>query len=229
VPRFVSCCLLVTLAGCAAVPLASERPPPDLAAQPALAALIDPANFDRALMTAAIFQETNRARERLGLPRFHKLEKLDAAADLEAAVGKFNQPPSHENPFPQIGTPAERVKYVGLAARRVAENIALLSIYAVDSGVGVGVTQRGGHRVFVHPLTGAELKPATYAGFATEVVKAWMRSPGHRANIIEPELVYLGCSVQPSVNILGIESLFCVQVFFTPHDRREAAAVQAGQ
>lgn len=228
-PRIVICCLLVALAGCAAVPLAPERPPPDLAAQPALAVPIDPAHFDQALMAATIFQETNRVRQNLGLPLFHQLKKLDMAADLEAAVGKFYQPPSHENPFPEIGTPAERVKYVGLAARRVAENIALLSIYAVDSGIGVGMTQRAGRRVFVHALTGAELKPATYANFAKEVVKAWMKSPGHRANIIEPELVCLGCSVQPSINILGIDSLFCVQVFYTPLGRRETDAAQAGR
>lgn len=222
-PRYLTCSLLVALAGCTAVPLPPEPPPPDLAAQPALAAPIDPAHFDAALMAAAIFQETNRVRQQLGLPLFRQLKKLDEAASLEAVVGRVYQPPSHNNPFPDIGTPAERVKYVGLTGR-VGENIALLSIYVLDSGVGVGVTQRAGRRVFVHELTGAELQRATYAGFATAVVDAWMKSPGHRANIIEPGMVYLGCSVQPSISLQGVDNLFCVQVFFTPRDQRAAQA-----
>ena len=43
-----------------------------------------------------------------------------------------------------------------------------------------------------------------------------MESPGHRANIVNPSLAYLGCSVQPSVSLIGVDQLFCVQVFFTP-------------
>jgi uncharacterized protein YkwD len=195
-----------------------EKPARDFWPQPALDAVLDVANFDRALMTAAIFHETNRVRLELKLPVFRTLPKLDEAADLEAAVGKVYQPPSHTNPFPLIGSPAARVKYVGLEASRVAENIALLSIYEVDPNVGVGVALRGGRKHFVDPRTQADLPPTTYRRFAARVVQAWMNSPGHRANIVDPNLTCLGCSVQPTINILGVDNLFCVQVFFTPGD-----------
>lgn len=127
------------------------------------------------------------------------------------------EPPRHTNPFPVIDTPAERGEFVGLDARHVAENIALLSIYDVEPGVGVGVTMREGRRHFVNFRTQAELQPATYRGIAAAVVRARMDSPGHRANIVAPMLTHLGCSVQPTVSMVGVDNLFfCVQVFFTP-------------
>jgi uncharacterized protein YkwD len=205
------------LTGCVAVdPQADASPLPadDFERQPDLDERIEAARFDRKLMAQAIFHETNRVRLKLGLPVFRSLPKLDEAADLEAAVGKVYQPPSHTNPFPMIGTPFQRVQYVGLKIGQVAENIALLSIYETNAGVGMVI--REGRRHFLDPETHAELQRATYRWFAREVVRNWMESPGHRANIVNPSLAYLGCSVQPSVSLIGADQLFCVQVFFTP-------------
>ena len=214
--RLVTFCLVATLAPAAPDVPWADLAVADFARQPALDARIDVAGFDRELMALAIFHETNRVREELGLRRFKFLPKLNEAADLEAGVGKVYQPPSHTNPFPMIGTPMQRVKFVGLDPGLVAENIALLSIYDVGLNVGAGVTVRQGKRHFVNPETGDALRPATYRGFALVVVRGWMESPGHRVNIVHPGLLYLGCSVQPTVSILGVDQLFCVQVFFTP-------------
>jgi uncharacterized protein YkwD len=215
---FLMICLGWTLTGCVAtrapVDAAPLSLPDDFARQPALDERIEVARFDRVLMARAIFHETNQVRLKLGLPAFGRLPELDEAADLEAAVGKVYQPPSHTNPFPMIGTPLARVQYVGLKSEMVSENIALLSIYETDAGVGMVV--REGRRHFVHPETHVELQRATYRGFARYVVQSWMESPGHRANIINVSLAYLGCSVQPSVSLIGVDQLFCVQVFFTP-------------
>ncbi|MBI2497101.1 MAG: CAP domain-containing protein [Opitutae bacterium] len=214
--RFTMFLLTVALAQGAPASRGTDLSAPEFWAQPALDARIDVAHFNRELMAAAIFHETNRVRGKLGLRLFRTLPKLDEAADLEAAVGKVYQPPSHTNPFPMIGTPAARVGFVGLKARQVAENIALLPRYDVEAGAGVGVIMREGRRHFVNFRTQAELQPATYRGFAALVVRAWMDSPGHRANIVASALTHLGCSVQPSVSIAGVDNLFCVQVFFTP-------------
>lgn len=208
----------VLAAGATPTRQAASEPTPDFWRQPALDQPINHAAFDRQLMARTIFHETNRVREKLGLHRFAAISKLDEAADLEASVGRVYQPPSHTNPFPMIGTPMERVQFVGLKPRQVAENIALLSIYDIEMSVGVGVTVREGRRQFVHPGTHAELKPATYRKFAATVVQGWLDSPAHRANIVNPALLYLGCSAQSTTSLLGVEQLFCVQVFFTPAD-----------
>lgn len=208
----------VVLAAGAGQARPSNNAEADFWRQPALDQPINHAGFDRQLMARAIFHETNRVREKLGLRRLGALPKLDEAADLEASLGRVYQPPSHTNPFPMIGTPMERVKFVGLKPRQVAENIALLSIYDIEMSVGVGVTVREGRRQFVHPGTHEPLKPATYRKFAAAVLQGWMDSPAHRSNIVNPALLYLGCSAQPTTSMLGVEQLFCVQVFFTPAD-----------
>ena len=210
--------LTLPLAGWGAESPAKPPPSDPFWQQTALDAVIAPAGFDRQLLAAAIFHETNRVRRELRLPPFQSWPKLDAAADLEANVGRVYRPPSHYNPFPQIGTPMERVKYVGLNPGAVAENIAALSIYDVDPALGVGLVNEGGRRRLVNPLTRAELTPATYRRFALLVVQAWMASPGHRANIVNPTLRCLACSVQPTISTNGVDNLFCVQVFFTPGD-----------
>lgn len=186
---------------------------PEPAHQPELDVRIQVAAFDRELLAQAIFNETNRVRRRLGLKPFQPLAKLNEAADLEAALGRIYQPPSHNNPFPTIGTPLQRVKYVGLEPELVAENIALLHIY--ESSV-VGVVIKDGQRQLVNADNRGLPVTETYRGFATKVVQAWRESPGHRANLVHPGFRYLGCSAQPSVSINGIDQLFCVQVFFTP-------------
>ncbi|MBP7483045.1 MAG: CAP domain-containing protein [Lacunisphaera sp.] len=204
------------LTGCVRVvpPPAISLPAPDNPA--VLEARMEAANFDRELLARAIFRETNRVRAQLGLKPFGYLPKLNEAADLEAAVGKVYQPPSHTNSFPMIGTPMQRVLYVGLDPGLVAENIALLPIYEVEVKLGAGVVMRDGKKHFVNPGTQEDLRLATYQGFAVQVVDAWMNSPGHRVNIVHTDLRYLGCSVLQTVSILGVDQLFCVQVFFTP-------------
>jgi uncharacterized protein YkwD len=197
-------------------PRAREADAVDFWRQPALDAAIDPGKFDRPLLERAIFHETNRVRAALGLKAFLPEPLVDRAAELEAEVGRASQPPSHTNPFPLIGTPGERVKYVGLEAARVAENIALISIYDTGRARDVGIVVRDGRKHFVNPHTLEDLKPASYRLFAATVVQAWMDSPGHRANLVNPALTHLGCAVLPTVNINGVNNLFCVQVFFTP-------------
>jgi uncharacterized protein YkwD len=204
-------------AGCALATIAVPSAPgdPAIMERASLDRPIDTATFDRGLLGGAIFRESNRVRESLGLRPFKTIAKLDEAADLEAAVGRVYQPPSHTNPFPRIGTPLERVRFVGLKPGRVAENIALLSVYDVPAKI-IEVTVRNGKRHFVHPETGAELEPVTYRRFAALVVQAWMESPGHRKNLLDAGLTHLGCSVQASVNALAGDQIFCVQVFFAP-------------
>jgi uncharacterized protein YkwD len=210
--------MAATLAAVEAPSGPTGDPAADFWRQPVLDGPINHAGFDRQLMARAIFHETNRIREQLGLRPFRVFPKLDEAADLEAAVGRVYQPPSHTNPFPMIGTPMERVKFVGLKPGQVAENIALLPIHDIGLNFSVGVTVREGRRQFVHSETHEELKPSTYRKFAATVVQGWMESPPHRANIVNPALHYLGCSAQPTTSLLGVEQLFCVQVFFSPAD-----------
>ncbi|MBI2517980.1 MAG: CAP domain-containing protein [Opitutae bacterium] len=188
----------------------------EFAGQPGLNAQLEAAHLDRGLLAAAIFHETNRVRSQFNLPPLKFLAKLNDAADLQAEIGGAVRPPSHTNPFMLVATPLDRVKYAGLNPRYVAENIALTAMLKVSSGHGVGLLSKDGQASFVDVATLEPLKPHNYTSYAAFVVQAWMDSPGHRANILNPEVSYLGCSVRPTRGDHGLDMVFCVQVFYTP-------------
>ena len=195
-------------------------PEREFASAPALSARIDLDALDQALLSAAIFHETNRVRRQFNLPALKFLPQLNVAADVEASVGSISHPPSHTNPFMLIATPMDRVKNAGLVPSYVAENIAMISIYDIDPDLGVGIMKKKGQLVFVNPETLDELRPNTYEGFARSVVKAWMASPGHRLNMLRREVSYLGCALRPTKTASGVEMIFAVQVFFQPRDKQ---------
>jgi uncharacterized protein YkwD len=86
----------------------------------------------------------------------------------------------------------------------------------------LGVRSRHGVDAFYRLDTNRPVELQTYAGFATEVVASWMKSPGHRANIVDPRLLSLGCAARPCRSLVSRhEQIYAVQVFFTP---RGAAA-----
>lgn len=173
--------------------------------------------LDHPLLARAIFDETNRVRVAEKLKPFRAEPRLDEAADTQAQMGALFRPPSHTNPFPLISTPLDRVRFAGLEPRQVAENIALITIYDVPSGVSVYYLK--GDPTLRDGRSGEPVRPHTYRSFAKAIVAAWMNSPGHRQNVVDPKLHYLGCAVRPARSVDGVDMLFGVQVFCTP--RRE--------
>jgi uncharacterized protein YkwD len=192
--------------------------PGEFAGRPEVQARVNFAEFDADLMGAAIFHETNRVRRELGLAPFAHLAKLDAAGDLKAAIGVVQGELVHENPLPLTATPADRVKAVGVAYRQVAENIARLTLFDLPAGTTqVGVRERNGRTEYYHLDTKRAVELRSYAGFAESVVRSWMNSPGHRANIVNPALTALGCAARPCRSPLNQqEQIYAVQVFCTP-------------
>lgn len=207
---------MLPLAGCLLLFVASGR-----AAE--LTDTIDAARLDQPLLARAIFDETNRVRVELGRKPFAREQKLDEAADTQANIGALFRPPSHTNPFPLIATPEDRVRFAGLDPLRVSENIALLSIYDVPRNTTVYWLKNDS--TLRDSRTGGPVRLHTYASFAKAIVSEWMNSPGHRANIVDERLRYLGCAVRASKSKDDMDMIFAVQAFFTP--RRKNALAQS--
>lgn len=184
---------------------------------------IQPESLDERLLARAIFEETNRVRVTLGLKAFGAEPKLDDAAETQARIGSVFRPPSHTNPFPLIATPLARVKFAGLNPELVGENIAQISIYDVPSGGSIYYLKND--RTLRDARNGAPVRPHSYASFAHAIVEAWMNSPGHRENIVNPKLRFLGCAAKTSQSQDGIPMIFAVQAFYTP--ARKSAAKPA--
>lgn len=195
-----------------------QLPPEEFVRRPEATVRIDFDDFDPALMAAAVFHETNRVRQRLGLPAFVHLPKLDDAADLKAAVGVVQKALTHQNPLPLTARPADRVRWVDLPFQLVAENIARQTIYELPVGrISVGVRERDGRSEYYDLDTRQTVEPRTYTGFAETLVRAWMDSPAHRANLVNPGFTSLGCAARTCRSpVEEQEQIYAVQVFLEP-------------
>jgi uncharacterized protein YkwD len=217
VTKLLRFCLGIALvAGAAKARDLAVISPEAFATLPEVRAPIDIDHFDRKLLAAAIFQETNRIRRELGLVPFRHLHKLDEAAALQATMGALQVEVGHENPLHGLAQPVDRVRYVGLVPGAVAENVAQTPAVEADQGAGVEIRTEEGRRRFFDPNTGKECPPRSYLALAAQVVDQWMHSPAHRANIVDGRLEYLGCATAYKRSVKGLDLLFSVQVFFTP-------------
>jgi uncharacterized protein YkwD len=177
---------------------------------------LPPDGWDVNLLSTAIFRETNRVRQSLKLKLFEPHRLLDRAADLQATSNALNQTAAHINIVPAWATPADRVREVGLKPSLVSENAASLPLVEINPEHGFFDRWEGDERVIIDQETHLIPAPHTYATFARKIVRAWMNSPGHRANIVNPEFRYLGCSARPTKSINGVDFVTAIQVFFTP-------------
>lgn len=148
-----------------------------------------------ALLNAAIFGHTNLERIKHGLKPFQFHEKLMQMATLHSEQMREHKFFDHENKFDsRFKTLSDRLEQVkdssfqGLMS--FAENIADCPVikanesftYSIKNGV-----------VHFYSMNGKEFFPYTYSEMAKSVVDAWMNSPGHRANILNHNYLYLGC------------------------------------
>jgi len=130
---------------------------------------IDLENVDYALLDAAIFFETSRERVRnkQGPCVYSSALRRAAAGHCKDMIDKGFL--SHENPHDaRKRTPRDRIRLAGGGRARCAENL----------GVMVADEQM------------------TYLSFAEALVAGWMRSPGHRANILDPRMAVMGCAAR---------------------------------
>jgi uncharacterized protein YkwD len=119
--------------------------------------------YDADLLEAAVFFETNRQRALHGLKALKYDHNLMVSAHNHSVDMVNENFFSHTSPVPGYTTMSDRLEKVGIQYREAAENIAL------------------------------RLAETTYAETARALVDQWMHSQGHRENILNPDLEYLGC------------------------------------
>lgn len=153
---------------------------------PPASQVMDRATLDTGLLSAAIFFATNEQRAKHKLPLFQTSLALRACAFEHSRDMALENFFSHENPNdPAKHTPWQRMEAKGLKSGERAENIAMRTVNGL-----------------------------TYMAFADEMVKMWMNSRGHRANILNPRLLFLGCGVHacncPKFHLYGTQNFASV-------------------
>lgn len=195
---------------------AEVRPADDFYASEEARQPLELGALDHALLSEAIFHETNRRRETEGLGSLQALPELAQAACLHARDMTQEDFFAHENPInAERETPADRVRLVGLNPRFVAENLAQAFLLRYEAGEPVYPREEGGETVFAREPGGPPLEPHSYLSFAEALLDDWMASPGHRENILAAEPSALGAACAP-LETEEMPLAYCVQVFFDP-------------
>jgi uncharacterized protein YkwD len=181
---------LVSLAGTACT---HEAAPPGAVAAVA-DTMISADHFDGDLLAADIIAETNRARRAHGAGALTQNQSLDSAADEQVSSMALAGEAGHDNPFPGEHDVAERVATQGIEGGHVGENVIMMQLLRAPDGA---------------------LLPCTYAEFAGRLVDAWMNSPGHRANMLNPGFTHIGCAARLAHGAIAANlRVYSCQVFY---------------
>jgi uncharacterized protein YkwD len=157
---------------------------------------IDARNPNYELLNAAIFHATNQARESHGLKPFLYSEALYKVAKQHSEAMILENFYSHINSKnPSLKNPLNRIQIQTKEFMEMAENIAQ---YDILSGFQKYCPEKS--KVFNSEYdyfkcqTNTIMPMFTYWDYAELVVNAWMNSTGHRENILNPRLKYIGCA-----------------------------------
>jgi uncharacterized protein YkwD len=185
---------------------------------PAARQTINPEAVNYEWLDAAVFHETNRRRFQQKLPALKYDEKARAAARMHSrdmAKGGFVD---HENPDPKKKTMSDRARLTGLSPQVLAENVASTFGRRYKSGQPFYSREENGRKVYSSEPDGPPIPMYSYLSFAEALLDSWMKSPGHRKNILHTDVEYLGCACALPRNPNAMETFYCTQVFFTPLD-----------
>lgn len=150
-------------------------------------------NFD--LLDAAVFWMTNVERGKHGLKAFSFHPKLRQMATLHSGQMRLHKFFSHENPYEAryrtLDNRLDAMKDSNFDGfRTYGENIAQYP--TLNGSNSFTIEFRNGAPHFF-ASDGSEILYCTCQEYAYKVVDGWMHSPGHRANILNPQFEYLGC------------------------------------
>lgn len=171
--------------------------------------------LDPDLLGAAIFHATNEMRRKMNLTPFAYSEALEKIARQHSSEMADKQYFAHDSPVAKYHTLKDRVRLAGLKYGTFAENIAVRPVYEMGSGKYYVKQTAGGKSYREDVKTGQVLRPATYLEWADAVLNAWMHSPEHRANLVNPKLTELGVGVARGPYD-GQDAIYATQDFAHP-------------
>jgi uncharacterized protein YkwD len=163
------------------------------------------AQLDRESLSKAILAETNRVRASIDLPPLQVDSRLARAADGHTRFLTLFGSIRHESFLPGRETVGARVRAEGLRPAFVSENLALIPI---TPRLIRERTDGGG----VEVVDGEELNLGIEE-LAAKFVQAWLDSPPHRDNLLNPNFTHLGCAVNTGTGPAAVMFVYSTQVF----------------
>jgi uncharacterized protein YkwD len=176
---------------------------------------IDFDNIHYALLGAAIFYATNEMRVKHGRNPFQHAQMLEDAAFMHAQDMVRLDFFSHNNPRePEKRTFTKRLAMFGIGEGYRAENISEMFGIRYEQGSPL-IPPGSAGGAFRDFDTGNPIPHHSYLSFAETLLSGWMRSSGHRANILDSRMIYLGCGAYHFRNesFYGMNQFKAVQNF----------------
>lgn len=155
---------------------------------------INPESIDYALLNAAVFYATNVQRVSHARQPFTFDEALEKAASGYSFDMREYDFFSHSSRVKGKETMKKRLALVGISETVIGENIAKTFLIALGSGEPY-YTSGPLNDVYHYAKDDKVIPYMTYWDFGRDVVGVWMRSPGHKANILERRYKRMGCGV----------------------------------
>lgn len=171
----------------------------DFFALPKLQQIIPLTSPDTLLLDAAIFQASNEARRKNGIPIFTYDFSLYLSSSNHARSMIVNNFYNHQNPYSGFErTSDKRIELITKRFMRTAENIGQYQTIITKQWFGA----RWNPQLRIYEFFDIEdnkiCQPFTYSDYAHYCVKQWMESPSHRENLLNIHHTYLGCAARLS-------------------------------
>ncbi|GAB3956056.1 hypothetical protein GCM10028805_44730 [Spirosoma harenae] len=170
-------------------------------AQPLAQQLIVLDHPDTLLLNLALFQATNEARRKFGLPVCHYDRFLYQAARDHAESMMLHDYTSHEDLYNlETTTLLKRVQKQTKRFGWMAENIGQYQTIDTPDWYSARFNRQKGRYDYISTDTKQLYRPYTYARYARYAVQQWLDSPHHRVNLLNPSFTHVGCVMLLSAN-----------------------------
>lgn len=172
-------------------------------------------SVDYPLLNAAIFYISSKFRVQLGLSPLVYSETCEQAAFAHAQDMVNYNFYSHTSKVTGKTTLVDRLEIVGNRGSMTAENIIDSFALEYQQGKPVFTPSQNNSDFFSYTRGGTPIPMHTYLSLAESLVSLWFNSPGHRTNILNPELAYagMGAYLYQDARFGGLPRVKAVQVF----------------
>ncbi len=153
-------------------------------------AIIDPTKrINQRLFTRAILSEVNYERCKAGLAPLSAESALIRIAEGHSKWMAKARNVSHKSTIAGRRSFKARIKSTGMKVRTGAENIGMIHRFQIDD---IRFRIRSAQACHFETYSGKRIRPHSYGSLARTVVGYWMRSRGHRANILNRNVRKMG-------------------------------------
>lgn len=177
---------------------------------------MDPSRLNRTLLEQTILYLTNQERLKHHLTRCSYKRKLRDSSRAHSVEMNRLQYFAHESPVRENRLLDDRMKNAGMWTTRMSiffgENIGVDYFLAI-SGVPFYEREDNGEKYYVDSETEEPIENQTYWEFSKKIVRNWMRSPGHRKNILKKDFDEIGIGAAQGI-YQGYPAVYVTQNFF---------------